>query len=401
VKNFLFVFLVVFCVQFTELKVDVIKISELILLIITPFLYFKKINKWILSLATIFIFWFLQTLLLNPFREFYLLENVSVLKMPYIISIGRFLELVSCINLAALVHLYLKNKDNNEKLILIKAIFNTSFAIMIINVLIYYLHIYGIIEKTELVYWTDRLRGWYGEGGPYGLMLSFTYILTFFYKSKYHHISRIIILFVIFFLAKSKAGIFLVLVWYFIIYSKRLYEKLKELNLIFIVAFSIFFTLIFIKLSEKYIDDIKNVKREMKERPTDVNLVMGRIAGVFIFPKMIVDYPILGIGLGNYPIMRNNPEYLEFIPKSPRGKTDAHGFGGLIQLLVNGGLIIFLSYIYIMYKFYLKIKINENRTENFLLIFLFFFIFGVQIYFLYPWVLFGILIAFNEKKISE
>ena len=128
---------------------------------------------------------------------------------------------------------------------------------------------------------------------------------------------------------------------------------------------------------------------------------MGRIAGLFIFPKMIVKNPIAGIGLGNYPIVRNNPEFLGFIPKSPKGKTDAHGYGGLMQLLVDGGLIIFTLFLIIIYQLFKKLKRNGNNEEKFLQIFLFFFVFGVQIYFLYPWVLMGVLMAFLTHKKDE
>jgi len=117
---------------------------------------------------------------------------------------------------------------------------------------------------------------------------------------------------------------------------------------------------------------------------------------------MIQDYPLLGIGLGNYPIMRNNPSYLGVIPVSPIGKTDAHGYGGLAQLLVDGGVFIFILFMYIMYLFYKKVKSLKEGLENYLLIFLCFFIFGVQIYFLYPWVLLGILISLSSKeKLNE
>ena len=401
-KNFLFVLFIVFCIQFTELKLDVIKLSELLLLLLTPFIYLKKINKWILFFLVLFIFWFVQTILFNPIRSFFLLENVSILKRPYLISIGRFLELISCVNLSAIIILVFKNKSKEEKIIFIKYIFDFSFFLMIVNVVFYYSYLNNIIENTRMVYWGDRLRGWFGEGGPYGLMLSFTYVLTFFYKSKYHNLKRFLIILVIYFLAKSKAGVVLVLIWYFIIYYKTIYKKLKEFSIIIVIMLALLFSLIFVKLSKNYIYAISNVKKEMKERPTDINLVMGRIAGVFIFPEMIADYPIFGIGLGNYPIMRNNPKYLEFIPKSPKGKTDAHGFGGLIQLLVDGGLVVFILFAFIIYYLYVKIKRKKNKNENFLAIFLFFFIFGVQIYFLYPWVLLGILISLNEKrKINE
>jgi hypothetical protein len=398
VKNLLFVLFVVFCIQFTELKIDVIKVSEVILLFLTPFIHYKKINKWILLLLSLFICWFIITLLLNPFRDFYLLQSVSVLKTPYLITIGRFFELISCINLAALVHQFFKNKSSKEIRQFVKDIFNFSFVLLLVNVFIYYLYLNEYIVDTRIVYWGDRLRGWFGEGGPYGLMLGFTFCLSFFYKSKYHLITRTIILLVITFLADSKAGFLLVLVWYLIFYYKKIYKKLREFNIIFLIVGGVLLSLVFVKLADNYISDMNNIKREVTERPTDINLIMGRIAGIFIFPEMIKDNPLLGIGLGNYPIMRNNPNYLGVIPTSPAGETDAHGYGGLAQLLVDGGLIIFMLFMYVIFLFYKKIKLLNNGLENYLLIFLCFFVFGVQLYFLYPWVLFGILISLTSKE---
>ncbi len=402
VKNIFFVLFVVFCIQFTELKLDVIKVSEVLLLLLTPLIYYKKINKWILLLLLLFISWFLITMLLNPFREFYLLREVSVLKTPYLITVGRFLELISCVNLAALTHQFFKNKSSEEIKLYVRDIFNFCFALLLINIVIYYLYMNEYIINTRIVYWGDRLRGWFGEGGPYGLMLGFTFCLSFFYKSKFHLITRAIILFAILFLADSKAGFILVLVWYFIFYYKKIYKKLQEFNIVFLVVGCVFLSLILVKLADNYISDITHIKREVTQRPKDINLIMGRIAGIYIFPEMIQDYPLLGIGLGNYPIMRNNPSYLGVIPVSPIGKTDAHGYGGLAQLLVDGGVFIFILFMYIMYLFYKKVKSLKEGLENYLLIFLCFFIFGVQIYFLYPWVLLGILISLSSKeKLNE
>ncbi|MGJ8743438.1 hypothetical protein [Polaribacter sp.] len=404
VKSTLFILFVVFCIQFTELKIDVIKLSELLLLLITPFLYFKnKINKWSLYLLILFTLWLVISLAINPFRDFYLLTNVSVLKKPYLISIGRYLELISCINLATLVYLFLKNKTKQQVQIFIKYIFNFCLFFTIINTLIFALLKFNFILESNLLYYDHgiRLKGWYVEGGPYGLMVSFTFILTFFYKSKYHLLNRFFLIFVIFFLARSKAGIVLILTWYVLMYYKIAYNKLRELNFIIIIIGGFLISLVIIKLGDGYIKDIVNVKREMKERPQDVNLVMGRIAGLFIFPNMVSHNPILGIGLGNYPIIRNNPEFLKFIPKSPPGKTDAHGFGGLIQLLVDGGLVFLILFLLIVYKLYQKLKKKENGDEKYLQIFLFFFVFGVQIYFLYPWVLIGISIYYSQNHNNE
>jgi hypothetical protein len=47
---------------------------------------------------------------------------------------------------------------------------------------------------------------------------------------------------------------------------------------------------------------------------TDPNIVMGRISALYIVPRMIEAHPVTGIGFGNYPLMRNSPEYLGSLP---------------------------------------------------------------------------------------
>jgi hypothetical protein len=400
-KNILFLSFIVFCIQFTELKIDVIKVTEILLLLLTPFMYFKKINKWILLFLSLFILWFLISLLINPFREFYLLKNVSFLKTPYFITIGRFLELISCINLAALVHKYLKDKTYEESLLVIKYIFNLSFVFLGFNLLIFLLNKTNMIADSRLIYENFRLRGWYSEGGPYGLMLSFLFCLSFFYKSKYNNILRTIILLTIIFLARSKAGALLVIIWFIFLYYKKMYKKIRQLNIIIIVVGGVLTSILLLKLGETYINEIKNIELTIEQRPTDINLIMGRIAGIYIFPQMVADNPIFGIGLGNYPLIRNKPEYLGIIPRSPIGKTDAHGYGGIVQILVDGGLFILLLFFTIIYSFFKTLKGSIYRLDIYLYIFLCFFMLGVQIYFLYPWVLLGILIALSEKSRAQ
>jgi hypothetical protein len=41
---------------------------------------------------------------------------------------------------------------------------------------------------------------------------------------------------------------------------------------------------------------------------------MGRIVGAIIVPRMIAAHPLAGIGIGNYSLMRNDPEYLQGLP---------------------------------------------------------------------------------------
>ncbi|PID69567.1 MAG: hypothetical protein CR989_00965 [Flavobacteriales bacterium] len=396
-KNVLFCLFVVFCIQFTELKIDVVKVAEISLLLLTPFIYYRRINKYILALLSLFTLWLLLTLLFNPFKDFYLLQNVSPLIRPYFISLGRFLELIACVNLAALVHNYTKKLDYKAILQCIKQIFLLNMAVLLVFYTIYYLHRFGIIENTYISYWNYRLRGWYSEGGPFGLMLGFTYILTYLFQSKYNNFFRIILILTIVFTARSKAGILFIVLWFILKYYKTMYARLRRLNIFILIIGGLITAILFTKLATLYIDDIKHIKREINERPDDINLVMGRIAGVFIFPDMILDHPVFGIGLGNYPLIRNNPKYRGFIPYSPPGKADAHGFGGLMQLLVDGGFFIFSLFLLLMILLIRQLKRNHTNLEIYMYCFLLFFILGVQIYFLYPWILFGILLTLSKK----
>jgi len=53
---------------------------------------------------------------------------------------------------------------------------------------------------------------------------------------------------------------------------------------------------------------------EIAARGNDYNLVVGRLSALHIVPKMILAHPVTGIGLGNYPLMRNDPMYLDGLP---------------------------------------------------------------------------------------
>lgn len=400
-KEILLISLIILSIHFTEFKIGVVKLSEIVLLMLPPFFYTKKISKWVFYFYLLFAVWLVMSLALNQFRVFPPLKGLSVLKNPYIITVGRFLELMACINLVALVHYYLKSKTYSYIIFFVKKIVFVSFFLVILNMLFYWLVVNRIIPDSSVVYVTTsnyyRLKGWFGEGGPYGLMLSFIFVLSFFYKSPLNFYIRSFLIFNIVFLAKSKAGILLLVLWGVVYYYKTIYRKLKSLSFLVLIIGGLITLLAFAKLAEIYIDHIDNMEKYVAQRPDDTNLIMGRIAGSHIVPKMVRDNAFFGIGLGNYPIVRNNSEYRTFIPFSPTGKTDAHGLGGLVQLLVDGGLFTLFFFLLILYLMIRKTIKLKNNMEIYFLVFPCFFLTGVQIYFLYPWVLLGILIALNER----
>jgi len=69
------------------------------------------------------------------------------------------------------------------------------------------------------------------------------------------------------------------------------------------------------------------------EHAGDPNYVMGRVTGALIVPRMIAAHPVAGIGLGNYSLMRNDPQYLQGLPPVDDWDLTGMGLGGAMAEL--------------------------------------------------------------------
>ncbi len=394
--NFIIIIFFTFCVQFTDVKLGLIKFSELALLGLIPIILAKKIHKYVVYLLVFFSLATVITMLKTYFSSFQYLEP-SFLKRPYLITVGRYLELITCLVLCNFVFLYFYNlKKKKQHLYYLLRFIDINIGITIIFAFIYCLVITNLlhIDDTRLVYNYDiRLRAYFVEGGPYGLMLSFIFILTsFFKKSKKRLAKRIFLFVVILFMAKSKSGFLCAILWLGIENYGVVLKRVKSFALPLLLIGGLGFYLLFINVGSMYVREIGKIKESISERTTDNNLVMGRISGFFIAPKMIADHPLFGIGIGNYPLLRNNDEYRGFfpLPKKEFRLKDAHGFGGIMDILVDTGFVGLFFFIGIMFHRY---RTLSRKLRLFLIGFLILFCFGVQIYFLYPWMLFGLILS--------
>lgn len=401
--NFLIIIFLTFCIQFTDLKIGLIKVSELILLLLLPIFIIKKTNKFIFYLLVFFSIVLIISLIKTIFIDFQYLGN-SLLKSPYIISISRYLEIVTCLILCNISLSYFKSKEESGDFsYYLNYFINLNIIITIVFVLIYIAVILDVIpiDETRVVYSNNRLRGYFVEGGPYGLMLSFIFILTnLLPKGNYRLYKRLFLIVVILFLAKSKAGFLCAIVWLGIENHEFLKRKVNSLIYPILVLGIVGFYFLFINISSMYVNEIGKIKTSLSQRPGDSNVMMGRIPGVFIVPKMINQNPVFGIGTGNYPLLRNNEEYRGFFPLPVKEIRilDSHGFGGIIDIIVDNGFVGFLFFSIILFIIYRDLK--YQKKEKFLLAgFLLLFLFGVQIYFLYPWILLGIILV--KKNIYE
>lgn len=395
--------LITFCIQTTDVKIGFVKVSELLLLGFTPFLLVKSINKYLFYFLIFFTVETIIGLILTYTHDFQILGS-SKIKAPYIITIGRYFELISCISLSIITLRLFKSNTTQSKTI-INYLVNWNIAITIIFVLLYLLVVARIIpiQHSIFVYDNNRLRGLYNEGGPYGLMLAFIFILTFFQKKDNFRVLKQLFLFIVIaFCAKSKAGILFTIFWVGILNLDYLKSKLRTFVYPIAIIFIIVFYYFFINISSMYINEFKVIRKSVQERPEDINLILGRVSGTYIVPKMIEENPIFGIGLGNYPLIRNNAEYRTFFPIPPKKiiDIDSHGYGGVIDVIVDMGITGFLWFMFIIYLLYTDLK-NINKGKILLLGYLLMLGFGVQLSFLYPWIFIGIILAYKNRYINE
>ncbi len=88
----------------------------------------------------------------------------------------------------------------------------------------------------------------------------------------------------------------------------------------------------------------------VNNNPEDYSVTAGRISATFILHEMFIKNPIIGIGMGNYPLLRNLDEYRSFFPVI--SIFDASGYGGIIDVINQFGLLGLILWGMILKKIY-------------------------------------------------
>jgi hypothetical protein len=129
----------------------------------------------------------------------------------------------------------------------------------------------------------------------------------------------------------------------------------------------------------------------------DGNFAAGRIMGAIMLPRMIADHPIAGIGIGNYSLQRNNPDYLQGLPATTA--WDLPGLG-LLSYVAEVGIPLMLV---LMWLLWAPVRLAGRRQVPALVVILTSYQFfanslGVQITFAYPWLVttLGLAYALNQ-----
>lgn len=269
--------------------------------------------------------------LLSLRLTFYPLEDTSILKTPFFYSTSRLLQF--CAILCGFFWLTVVLSRDREHLKMgMNLYWRTGILVSIYAVISYAaLRLRGMDLLGAYFSTTFRARGFFNEGGPFGL-----YIVSVFMVGvlRRHLDGRPLgwaccsILAAALLLSSSKAGFFAIvlLVLFSVLAASSLRRRLTMLVLasFLLAAFAMFIHMDL--LIQGYIESYENIESRMAVLGNDSNLVLGRIAGAYIVPRMIAAHPITGIGIGNYPLMRNDPRYLGELP-SVRYLEDQSGLG--------------------------------------------------------------------------
>ncbi|MDW8802596.1 O-antigen ligase family protein [Clostridium sp. A1-XYC3] len=325
-----------------------------------------EFNIYIKSLFLVFVLFFIFSIL-SFASSFYIPSNLTgFIYKPVVISISRFIQLFIC----AFMVLFLYNsiENRNQFTMLLAMYVRIGVLICIYSLICYILNKYfGFELRGAYISGNEfRLRGTFVEGGPFGnYIISVIYILYLYTnltkKQRFVKYLSYSILFVCLILAKSKAALILMILTIAaatlllnLNINKR--NKTKKSNLVVVLMFLIIVFLnrnmIFNGISNYY-QSYKNAKYEAYMHIEDGNFVYGRIAGSHIVPNMIRNKPIIGVGLGNYPIVRNDPTYRVYFPEVLG--LDYSGLG-ILETAAEVGIPLSIILIIIMSRIIIYIK---------------------------------------------
>jgi hypothetical protein len=261
---------------------------------------------------------------------FYPPPDISILKQPVFLSLSRIFELF----LVAYFMIAIAGALRRRPALLRLALDTYSWAGVAsacVSIASWVLvTVAGI--STFPVYGTDsRARGFFNEGGPYGMFLVSVALVILLrsrlFRPAYPVLRKLALslLLIALVLSGSKAGFLAVILLCAIglLVSGSRGQRLALLAGCAVVVFA------FLSLFEGkvigYFYAYLNFDEAMAYRPDDPSLIMGRVTGALIVPRMVAAHPVLGIGVGNYSLMRNDPDYLEGLP--PVDSWDLAGMG--------------------------------------------------------------------------
>lgn len=364
-----------------------------------------RVLFWIL-LAYAFFSFCAFALSLSALRfNFYLPIYLPLLKRPGAITLARIAELVASV-CAMLYMAQVFGRDIYKLRYTMLVYFWTGFAsgvYSLVCVPINYatgqlnLWIFPLGAYSE----AHRLRGFYNEGGPYGLYMMSVLIIGYVLdREGWMPRTRVrlmqSLMLIVFILSYSKAGFMGVITLFVLngVFARSLAQRLVIVGTGLVIFIGITQFVNIPVMLRAYQATAAQYERVSHFHAHDYNFVYGRVAGAFIVPRMIAAHPLSGIGWGNYGLLRNAPEYrgaAVFTEDADDPGLGMFGAAAELGLPLLGFLLILLFFPF----FYLRHLHVPIWVSNLALLQPIVHLYGAQLNLTYPWVVTAFALGFG------
>lgn len=322
--------------------------------------------------------------------DFYFPDHLGWLNYPVVITISRIIELFASVSIMLyLAHIF--RKDFRKIAFTMRVYFWVGVVSAIYSFVSYPISVANIADLGSYGS-THRLRGFYNEGGPYGLYVVSVFLVgVALYKRGWikGNIAKLsfAILSVAFLGSQSKAAFCAVLIAFIVngLLAKSFARRFVLASAMIIVLFSIYQVIDLGAALRAYRRGSEAYEWLSYRHANDGNFVQGRVAGAFLVPRMISEHPLAGVGWGNYGLVRNAPEYREAAVFTRANDDPGLGLVGMAAELGLPLTFYLCACLLLPFVYLQRIKAPIYVT-NLALVQPLVHVFGGQLNLTYPWV---------------
>ena len=334
--------------------------------------------------------------------DFYISAGLPWVRQPVYISTARDLEVfASVFSMIYIAHLF--RRSENRLRFTMRVYLWAGAASAIYAIVSYPLNVLGVASLGTYSY-MHRFRGFYNEGGPYGLyVISLFLVATVLRREDWEPARRIRALYFLFAIAlafsysKAAYSACFVLLLFNVVIAGSMRKRLAVLGLA-VVAIVVVSQMVPIGFIVGLIANRNtDYERVSHLHFNDPNFVDGRIAGTFIAPRMIAAHPLTGIGWGNYGTLRNSPEFRGASVWSDANDDPALG---LIGYAADLGIPLVLYALFCMFVPYFMLRRARAPVylTNLALLQPLVLTFGGQLNLTYPWIISAFALGFALRR---
>jgi len=364
---------------------------------------YQKIAVWYLVFCSIAFI-----LSISALRyDFYFPPALGFLNYPVIITISRIAELLASLS----IMLYLASifRHDRSKVAFTMRVY---FWVGVVSA-IYAIVTFPINLATKIDLGTygveHRMRGFYNEGGPYGLYLISAFLVGYaLYKQGWIKRGRLRIGFIIMSIAflgsQSKAAICAVIIFLLIngLLARSFAKRTALIASIFLFLTAVYQVIDVGAALRLYQRGSQAYEWLSHRHAKDPNFIYGRVAGAFIVPKMVEQHPLVGVGWGNYGLLRNAPEYRGAAVFAEIDDDPGLGIAGMSAEL-GLPLDIYLMICLLLPFIYLRKWKAPAYLTNLALLQPLVHLFGAQLNVTYPWIVtaFALGLGYSYKEVAR